>query len=88
MELSAEFLFCETDIKGHTVEVSLKDQSVKELQLIFALANYFKESGDETIKNTVFLSLFGETMSNKRAQTLWKLVSLAISFGYSSVNIK
>lgn len=77
MDLMAEFVFSEVDRRGTRKPISLT--STQEVQLLQILCDYFSGPLTESVKNTVFLSLFGVSTLNLRIKILCKLVSMAVS---------
>jgi hypothetical protein len=78
MDIISEFIFCEKmDRYGRPSQNTMS--LVQEFQLIIILCNYFSQSSPETTRNTIFLSLFGGSISPSRISVLTKLVSTSIS---------
>ncbi|KAJ8919662.1 hypothetical protein NQ315_006190 [Exocentrus adspersus] len=76
LDLMSEFIFYEVDRRGNKRSQGLTP--LLELQLIEILFEYFNSIPNESIRNTVFLSLFSGTTAAMRLGILSKLVSVGM----------
>ncbi|CAK1544822.1 unnamed protein product [Leptosia nina] len=77
MDITSEFIFCETDRRGNRRGSGLNP--LQELQLIDIISEYLSACSNETTKNTIFLSLFGSMDSQRKLKILSILASMAVS---------
>ncbi|CAG4963151.1 unnamed protein product [Colias eurytheme] len=77
MDITSEFIFCETDRRGTRRGSGLNP--LQELQLIDIISDYLAACTSETTKNTIFLSLFGSMESQRKLKILSILASMAVS---------
>ncbi|CAG9794104.1 unnamed protein product [Diatraea saccharalis] len=83
MDVIAEFVFCEVDRRGNRRSAGITP--LQELQLIDVICEYLSTCGNDTTKNTIFLSLFGGIESQRRLKVLSILASMAVSASSTSV---
>lgn len=76
LDLMAELIFCEVDRRGNKRQNGLAP--LVELQLLEVLYDYFSQTPNDSVRNTVFLSLFSGTTAMLRSAILCKLCSIAI----------
>lgn len=77
MDLISEFIFLEKT-KGATYAVHSMSL-LQEFQLVVVLCEFFSKPGPDATRNTIFLSLFGGTITPNRSNILNKLISTSVS---------
>lgn len=90
MELIAEFIFCEKSEKDRHSHYDKNTGSltlIQEFQLVVVLAEFFSIPGPDAARNTIFLSLFGGSITPSRISVLIKLISTSISCSIAPVSI-
>lgn len=92
MELIAEFIFCEKSEKDrhshYDKNISGSLTLIQEFQLVVVLAEFFSIPGPDAARNTIFLSLFGGSITPSRISVLIKLISTSISCSIAPVSIE
>lgn len=84
MEIVSEFVFCEADRRGGRRGGGLSP--LQELQLIDIICEYLSACNNETTKNTIFLSLFGDMENQRKLKILCILASMAVSASSTPVS--